>query len=122
VAPRPGPGIKPVSSERSERLMRKAIQYAIDNNEPSVTMVHKGSIIKFTEGAFRDWAYWLARSEFGGELIDDGPWVRLKNPKTDKDIVIKNVIADAFLRQILLRPAEYSVQRGLLLTLCAALR
>ena len=104
-----GIGIKPVSSEGTERLMRKAIQYAIDNDKPSVTIVHKGNIMKFTEGAFRDWAYGLAQKEFGAELIDGGPWCKLKNPKTGKDVVIKDVIADAFLQQILLRPAEYSV-------------
>jgi isocitrate dehydrogenase len=104
-----GLGIKPVSREGTERLMRKAIQYAIDNEKPSVTLVHKGNIMKFTEGAFRDWGYELAQKEFGAELIDDGPWCKLKNPKTGKDIVIKDSIADAFLQQILLRPAEYSV-------------
>ncbi|MDD0809667.1 NADP-dependent isocitrate dehydrogenase [Curvibacter sp. RS43] len=104
-----GIGLKPVSREGTERLMRKAIQYAIDNHKPSVTIVHKGNIMKFTEGAFRDWAYDLAVKEFGGELIDGGPWVRVKNPKTGKDIVIKDSIADAFLQQILMRPAEYSV-------------
>ncbi|MES2283183.1 MAG: NADP-dependent isocitrate dehydrogenase [Pseudomonadota bacterium] len=104
-----GIGVKPVSSEGTERLMRKAIQYAIDNDKPSVTIVHKGNIMKFTEGAFRDWAYGLAQKEFGAQLIDGGPWCRLKNPKNGKDIVIKDVIADAFLQQILLRPAEYSV-------------
>ncbi len=104
-----GIGIKPVSREGTERLVRKAIQYAIDNNKPSVTIVHKGNIMKFTEGGFRDWAYDLAAKEFGAELIDDGPWMKLKNPKTGKDIAIKDSIADAFLQQILLRPAEYSV-------------
>ena len=104
-----GIGIKPVSREGTERLVRKAIQYAIDNDKPSVTIVHKGNIMKFTEGAFRDWAYALAQKEFGGELLDGGPWVTVKNPKTGKDIVIKDSIADAFLQQILLRPAEYSV-------------
>ena len=104
-----GIGIKPVSREGTERLVRKAIQYAIDNNKPSVTIVHKGNIMKFTEGGFRDWAYDLAAKEFGAELIDDGPWMKLKNPKTGKDITIKDSIADAFLQQILLRPAEYSV-------------
>jgi isocitrate dehydrogenase len=104
-----GMGVKPVSREGTERLVRKAIQYAIDNNKPSVTIVHKGNIMKFTEGAFRDWAYGLAQKEFGAELIDGGPWSRVKNPKTGKDIVIKDIIADAFLQQILLRPAEYSV-------------
>jgi len=104
-----GLGIKPVSQEGTERLVRKAIQYAIDNDKPSVTIVHKGNIMKFTEGAFRDWAYALAQKEFGAELIDGGPWVKFKNPKTGRDIVIKDSIADAFLQQILLRPAEYSV-------------
>lgn len=102
-------GVKPVSREGTERLVRKAIQYAIDNNKPSVTLVHKGNIMKFTEGAFRDWGYALAQQEFGAEPIDGGPWCRLKNPKTGKLITIKDVIADAFLQQIILRPAEYSV-------------
>ena len=100
-----GIGIKPVSREGTERLVRKAIQYAIDNDKPSVTIVHKGNIMKFTEGAFRDWAYALAQKEFGGQLLDGGPWVTVKNPKTGKDITIKDSIADAFLQQILLRPA-----------------
>ncbi|MGC9561888.1 MAG: NADP-dependent isocitrate dehydrogenase [Brachymonas sp.] len=104
-----GIGIKPVSREGTERLVRKAIQYAIDNDKPSVTLVHKGNIMKFTEGGFRDWGYALAQNEFGGELIDGGPWMKIKNPKTGKDIVVKDSIADAFLQQILLRPAEYSV-------------
>ncbi|CAN6484325.1 unnamed protein product [Victoria cruziana] len=104
-----GIGIKPVSKEGTERLTRKAIQYAIDNDKPSVTIVHKGNIMKFTEGGFRDWSYGLAQKEFGAELIDGGPWCKFKNPKTGKDIVIKDAIADAFLQQILLRPAEYSV-------------
>ena len=104
-----GIGIKPVSKEGTERLVRKAIQYAIDNDRPSVTLVHKGNIMKFTEGAFRDWGYALAKNEFGAELLDGGPWMKLKNPKTGKDIIVKDVIADAFLQQILLRPAEYSV-------------
>ncbi|MBH2008992.1 MAG: NADP-dependent isocitrate dehydrogenase [Xanthomonadaceae bacterium] len=104
-----GIGIKPVSSEGTERLMRKAIQYAIDNDKSSVTIVHKGNIMKFTEGGFRDWSYALAQKEFGAEMIDGGPWCQFKNPKTGKDIIIKDVIADAFLQQILLRPAEYSV-------------
>jgi len=102
-------GVKPVSIEGTERLVRKAIQYAIDNDKPSVTIVHKGNIMKFTEGGFRDWAYALAQKEFGAELMDDGPWCRLKNPKTGRDIIVKDVIADAFLQQILMRPAEYSV-------------
>jgi isocitrate dehydrogenase len=104
-----GLGIKPVSREGTERLMRKAVQYAIDNDKPSVTIVHKGNIMKYTEGGFRDWAYALAQKEFGGELIDGGPWCKVKNPKTGKDIIVKDSIADAFLQQILLRPAEYSV-------------
>lgn len=104
-----GIGVKPVSIEGTERLVRKAIQYAIDNNKPSVTIVHKGNIMKYTEGGFRDWAYNLAQKEFGGELIDGGPWCAVKNPRTGKTITIKDSIADAFLQQILLRPAEYSV-------------
>ena len=104
-----GIGIKPVSSEGTERLVRKAIQYAIDNDKSSVTLVHKGNIMKYTEGGFRDWGYALAAKEFGAELIDGGPWMTFKNPKSGKDIVVKDVIADAFLQQILLRPAEYSV-------------
>ena len=104
-----GIGIKPVSIEGTERLVRKAIQYAIEHDKPSVTIVHKGNIMKFTEGSFRDWAYALAQKEFGAELIDDGPWCKFKNPKTGRDITIKDSIADAFLQQILLRPAEYSV-------------
>jgi len=104
-----GIGIKPVSREGTERLVKKAIQYAIDNDKPSVTIVHKGNIMKYTEGGFRDWAYALAQKEFGAELIDGGPWCRFKNPKTGRDIIIKDSIADAFLQQILLRPAEYSV-------------
>ena len=102
-------GIKPVSIEGTERLVRKAIQYAIDHDKPSVTLVHKGNIMKFTEGGFRDWGYALAQKEFGAELIDGGPWMRLKNPKTGRDILIKDAITDAFLQQVLLRPAEYSV-------------
>ncbi|MBS0293056.1 MAG: NADP-dependent isocitrate dehydrogenase [Proteobacteria bacterium] len=104
-----GIGIKPVSREGTQRLVRKAIQYAIDNDRPSVTLVHKGNIMKFTEGAFRDWGYELAAQEFGATLIDGGPWMRLKNPRTGREITIKDSIADAFLQQILLRPAEYSV-------------
>ena len=102
-------GIKPVSIEGTERLVRKALQYAIDNDKPSVTLVHKGNIMKFTEGGFRDWGYALAQKEFGAELIDGGPWMKFKNPKTGNEIVVKDVIADAFLQQILLRPAEYDV-------------
>ena len=104
-----GIGVKPVSREGTERLVRKAIQYAIDNDKPSVTIVHKGNIMKFTEGGFRDWAYALAQKEFGAQLIDGGPWCSFKNPKTGKEIIVKDSIADAFLQQILLRPAEYSV-------------
>ncbi len=104
-----GLGVKPVSIEGTERLVRKAIQYAIDNDKPSVTIVHKGNIMKYTEGGFRDWAYALAQKEFGAELIDGGPWCRLPNPKNGKWITVKDSIADAFLQQILLRPAEYSV-------------
>jgi isocitrate dehydrogenase len=104
-----GIGIKPVSEEGTKRLVRKAIQYAIDQDLPSVTLVHKGNIMKFTEGAFRDWGYELAQQEFGGELLDGGPWVSLKNPTTGKEIIIKDVIADAMLQQILTRPEEYSV-------------
>lgn len=104
-----GLGIKPVSREGTERLVRKAIQYAIDNNKPSVTLVHKGNIMKFTEGSFRDWGYDLAQKEFGAQLIDGGPWLKLKNPKTGRDIVIKDAMTDAFLQQILLRPHEFSV-------------
>ncbi len=104
-----GIGIKPVSREGTERLVRKAIQYAIDNDKPSVTIVHKGNIMKYTEGGFRDWSYALAQKEFGAELIDGGPWCQFKNPVSGKQIVVKDCIADAFLQQILLRPAEYSV-------------
>ena len=104
-----GIGIKPCSEEGTKRLVRAAINYAIDNDRDSVTLVHKGNIMKFTEGAFKDWGYELAREEFGGELLDGGPWLSLKNPKTGKQIIIKDVIADAFLQQILLRPAEYDV-------------
>ena len=104
-----GIGIKPVSREGTERLVRKAIQYAIDNNRPSVTLVHKGNIMKFTEGSFRDWGYALAQREFGAEVIGKGPWCKLKNPKTGKEIIVKDVIADAFLQEILLRPEEFSV-------------
>ncbi len=104
-----GIGVKPVSSEGTERLMRKALQYAIDNDKPGVSIVHKGNIMQHTEGAFRNWAYALAQKEFGAVLIDGGPWCRLKNPKTGKPIVIKDVMVDAFLQQILLRPAEHSV-------------
>ena len=104
-----GIGIKPVSAEGTKRLVRKSIQYAIDQDLPSVTLVHKGNIMKFTEGSFRDWGYELAMEEFGGELLDGGPWGKITNPNTGKDIIIKDVIADAMLQQVLLRPREYSV-------------
>ena len=104
-----GIGIKPVSREGTERLMRKAVQYAIDNDRRSVTIVHKGNIMKFTEGGFRDWAYALAQKEFGAAPIDGGPWCKFRNPRTGRDIVVKDAIADAFLQQILLRPEEYDV-------------
>ena len=103
-----GIGIKPVSEEGTKRLVRKTLQYAIDNDLPSVTLVHKGNIMKFTEGAFKDWGYELAREEFGATLLDGGPWCAMKNPKSGNNIVIKDVIADAMLQQVLLRPAEYS--------------
>ncbi len=104
-----GIGIKPVSKEGTRRLVSKAIQFAIDNNRDSVTLVHKGNIMKFTEGAFKDWGYQTAVEEFGGKPLDGGPWHVVKNPNTGNDIVIKDVIADAFLQQILMRPAEYDV-------------
>jgi isocitrate dehydrogenase len=104
-----GIGIKPVSREGTERLVRAAIKYAIANDRKSVTIVHKGNIMKFTEGGFRDWAYALAQNEFGAKPIDGGPWCSFKNPNTGREIVVKDAIADAFLQQILLRPAEYDV-------------
>ncbi|WP_448211612.1 NADP-dependent isocitrate dehydrogenase [Colwellia sp. MEBiC06753] len=104
-----GIGIKPVSKQGTERLVRKAIQYAIDNDRDSVTLVHKGNIMKYTEGAFKEWGYQLAHDEFGADLLDGGPWLSLTNPKTGKEIIIKDVIADAMLQQVLLRPEEYSV-------------
>ena len=104
-----GFGIKPVSIEGTERLVRAAIKYAIDNDRSSLTLVHKGNIMKFTEGGFRDWGYALAQREFGAVEIYGGPWCKFKNPKTGKDIIVKDAIADAFLQQILLRPAEYDV-------------
>lgn len=104
-----GIGIKPVSKQGTQRLVTKAIQYAIDNRRTSVTLVHKGNIMKFTEGAFKDWGYEIARERFGATMLDGGPWHVLKNPVTGENIVIKDVIADAFLQQILLRPDEYSV-------------
>ena len=102
-------GIKPVSLEGTERLVRAALDYAIANDRKSVTLVHKGNIQKFTEGAFRDWGYALARREYGATLIDKGPWCTFRNPKTGRDIVVKDCICDAFLQQILTRPAEYDV-------------
>lgn len=104
-----GIGIKPVSKAGTQRLVTKAIQYAIDNNRSSVTLVHKGNIMKFTEGAFKDWGYEIAREKFGAVLLDQGPWLELKNPNNNQKIIIKDVIADAFLQQILLRPEDYSV-------------
>jgi isocitrate dehydrogenase len=104
-----GIGVKPVSREGTQRLVRKAIQYAIDNDKASVTLVHKGNIMKFTEGGFRDWGYALAREEFGAQPIGDGPWCSFKNPKTGREITVKDSIADAFLQQILLRPEDYDV-------------
>ena len=104
-----GIGIKPVSREGTERLVRKALQYAIANDRKSLTIVHKGNIMKFTEGGFRDWAYALAQKEFGAQPIDGGPWCKFKNPKTGREIIVKDVIADAFLQQIILRPEEYDV-------------
>ena len=102
-------GIKPVSLEGTERLVRAAIDYAIANDRKSVTLVHKGNIQKFTEGAFRDWGYKLAQREYGAQLIDNGPWCSFKNPKTGREIIVKDCICDAFLQQILTRPAEYDV-------------
>ncbi|MAR92813.1 MAG: NADP-dependent isocitrate dehydrogenase [Pseudomonadota bacterium] len=104
-----GIGIKPVSKEGTQRLVRKAIHYAIDNDLPSVTLVHKGNIMKYTEGAFKDWGYELAQERFGAKPLDGGPWQVFTNPKTGKDIIVKDVIADAFLQQILMRPDEYAV-------------
>ena len=104
-----GIGVKPISKEGTSRLVKKAIDYAIDNNRSSVTLVHKGNIMKFTEGAFRDWGYELAANEYGGQEIDEGPWQEIVNPNNGKKIVIKDVICDAFLQQILLRPTEYDV-------------
>ncbi|MFC4275425.1 NADP-dependent isocitrate dehydrogenase [Achromobacter aloeverae] len=102
-------GIKPVSREGTERLVRKAVQYAIDHDRASVTLVHKGNIMKFTEGGFRDWGYDLVRREFAGEQIDGGPWCKVRNPRTGRDIVVKDAIADAFMQTILLRPGECDV-------------
>ncbi|MEW6294505.1 MAG: NADP-dependent isocitrate dehydrogenase [Pseudomonadota bacterium] len=104
-----GIGIKPVSREGTTRLVRAAFKYAIENDRKSITFVHKGNIQKYTEGAFRDWGYEVARNEFGAQPIDGGPWCSFKNPNTGREIVVKDSIADAFLQQILLRPAEYDV-------------
>ncbi len=104
-----GIGIKPVSIEGTERLMRKAIQYAIDHDKPNVTIVHKGNIMRYTEGGFRDWAYALAKKEFGAVEVDGGPWCQFRNPRTGRSIIIKDCFADDFLQQILLRPLDYSV-------------
>jgi isocitrate dehydrogenase len=104
-----GIGVKPVSREGTERLVRQALRYAIENDRRSVTLVHKGNIMKFTEGAFRDWGYGLATSEFGATPLDGGPWMTFTSPKTGREITVKDTIADAFLQQILLRPGEYDV-------------
>ncbi len=104
-----GIGIKPVSKAGTTRLVTKAIEYAIDQNLPTITLVHKGNIMKFTEGAFKDWGYKVAQQKFGAELLDGGPWMQITNPKTGKKIVMNDIIADAFLQQILLRPQDYSV-------------
>ena len=104
-----GIGIKPISQEGTSRIVRAAIKYAIDNDKESVTLVHKGNIMKFTEGGFRDWGYQIAKEEFGATELDGGPWCTLKNPTTGNNIIIKDVIADAMLQQIITRPAEYSI-------------
>jgi isocitrate dehydrogenase len=104
-----GIGIKPVSQEGTSRLVKAAIRYAIANARPSVTLVHKGNIMKFTEGAFRDWGYQVAREAFGATPVDGGPWHKVTDPGSGREIIVKDVIADAFLQQILTRPAEYSV-------------
>lgn len=104
-----GIGVKPVSKEGTKRLVRKALQYVVDNDRKSLTLVHKGNIMKFTEGAFKDWGYEVARDEFGAELLDGGPWMKFSNPKTGREVIVKDAIADAMLQQILLRPAEYDV-------------
>jgi isocitrate dehydrogenase len=104
-----GIGVKPVSLEGTKRLARKALQYVVDNDRDSLTIVHKGNIMKFTEGAFKEWAYEVAAEEFGATLLDGGPWMQFKNPKTGKNVIVKDAIADAMLQQILLRPAEYDV-------------
>ncbi|MEE1888806.1 NADP-dependent isocitrate dehydrogenase [Pseudomonas carassii] len=104
-----GIGVKPVSKEGTKRLVRKALQYVVDNDRKSLTLVHKGNIMKFTEGAFKDWGYEVACDEFGAELLDGGPWMKFRNPKTGREVIVKDAIADAMLQQILLRPAEYDV-------------
>ncbi|ABY99507.1 TPA: NADP-dependent isocitrate dehydrogenase [Pseudomonas putida] len=104
-----GIGVKPVSREGTKRLVRKALQYVVDNDRESLTLVHKGNIMKFTEGAFKDWGYEVAREEFGAELLDGGPWMKFKSPKSGREVIVKDAIADAMLQQILLRPAEYDV-------------
>ena len=104
-----GIGIKPISQEGTARIVRAALKYAVDNDKDTVTLVHKGNIMKFTEGGFRDWGYELAKQEFGATELDGGPWCTMKNPNTGNEIIIKDVIADAMLQQIILRPAEYSV-------------
>ncbi|MGC3873988.1 NADP-dependent isocitrate dehydrogenase [Halomonas sp. GXIMD04776] len=104
-----GIGVKPVSEEGTKRLVRQALQYTVDNDRDSLTFVHKGNIMKFTEGAFKDWGYQVAKEEFGAEPLDGGPWMTFKNPNSGKEVVVKDVIADAMLQQILLRPAEYDV-------------
>ena len=104
-----GIGVKPVSKEGTKRLARKALQYVVDNDRESLTIVHKGNIMKFTEGAFKEWAYEVAAEEFGATLLDGGPWMQFKNPKTGRNVIVKDAIADAMLQQILLRPAEYDV-------------
>ena len=104
-----GIGVKPVSKQGTQRLARKALQYVVDNDRDSLTIVHKGNIMKFTEGAFKEWAYEVAAQEFGATLLDGGPWMQFKNPRTGKNVVVKDAIADAMLQQILLRPAEYDV-------------
>lgn len=104
-----GIGVKPVSREGTKRLVRKALQYVVDNDRESLTLVHKGNIMKFTEGAFKDWGYEVAKDEFGAELLDGGPWMKFKNLKTGREVIVKDAIADAMLQQILLRPAEYDV-------------
>jgi len=104
-----GIGVKPVSKAGTKRLARKALQYIVDNDRESLTIVHKGNIMKFTEGAFKEWAYEVAAEEFGATLLDGGPWMQFKNPKTGRNVVVKDAIADAMLQQILLRPAEYDV-------------